>query len=220
MKKSYNPFEAGGDLVKGKVRLLRDIFEPPKKVKSAQSSSKLKQVNSFNSDSILNASSIRLPGTEDRVVVYFTSLRGVRRTFEDCYAVRFIFRAYRVYVDERDVSMDSSYRKELQSLMGEKTVSFPQVFIKGRYIGGAEMIKHLNEVGELRKMLEILPLRERGVFCDSCGDIRFVPCSNCSGSRKVFDEDEGIMKRCLYCNENGLIRCPACLCDNNHQCSR
>ncbi|KAM2791578.1 hypothetical protein PS2_003347 [Malus domestica] len=31
--------------------------------------------------------SIRLPGTDNRIVVYFTSLRGVRRTYEDCYAV-------------------------------------------------------------------------------------------------------------------------------------
>ncbi|OMP00913.1 hypothetical protein CCACVL1_03255 [Corchorus capsularis] len=30
------------------------------------------------------------------------------------------------------------------------------------------------------------------------------------GSRKVFDEDEGLLKRCLECNENGLIRCPEC----------
>jgi hypothetical protein len=26
----------------------------------------------------------------------------------------------------------------------------------------------------------------------------------------LFDEDEGVLKRCLECNENGLIRCPDC----------
>ncbi|MEI4856002.1 glutaredoxin domain-containing protein, partial [Klebsiella pneumoniae] len=65
------------------------------------------------------------------MVVYFTSLRGVRRTYEDCYAVRMIFRGLRVYVDERDVSMDSGFRRELQRAMKEKAVTLPQVFVNG-----------------------------------------------------------------------------------------
>jgi glutaredoxin domain-containing cysteine-rich protein 1 len=56
----------------------------------------------------------RLPGAEDRIVVYLTSLRGIRRTFEDCNAVKMILKGFRVWVDERDVSMDRAYRKELQ----------------------------------------------------------------------------------------------------------
>ena len=52
--------------------------------------------------------------------------------------------------------------------------------------------------------------RQPGLVCGSCGDVRFVPCGNCSGSRKVFDEEEEVLKRCLECNENGLIRCPDC----------
>uniref|UniRef100_A0A803MYB6 Glutaredoxin domain-containing protein n=1 Tax=Chenopodium quinoa TaxID=63459 RepID=A0A803MYB6_CHEQI len=176
---------------------------------------KLRPAKSFSSDfkdcwSILDVSTIRFPGTEDRVVVYFTSLRGIRRTREDCDAVRMIFRAYKVFVDERDVSMDAAYRKEIQGLLGEKNVTLPQVFIKGRYVGGVELIRQWNETGELRKILQSLPTRDRRFVCDSCGDVRFLPCSNCSGSRKIFDEDEEVMKRCLECNENGLIRCPEC----------
>ena len=106
--------------------------------------------------------------------------------------------------------MDSEYRKELQSVLGDKNVGLPQVFMMGRYVGGAEVIKHLFESGELAKILEGFPVREPGCVCETCGDVRFVPCSNCSGSRKVFDEDEDMMKRCLECNENGLIRCPDC----------
>lgn len=143
-------------------------------------------------------------------MVYFTSLRGIRSTFQDCYAVRMILKGYRIYVDERDVSMDCSYRKELQNVMRAKNVSLPQVFVRGRYLGGADVVKHLNEVGELRKILTGFP-RENGSLCSSCGDIRFLPCSNCDGSRKVYDEDEDIMKRCPICNENGLVRCPVCL---------
>ncbi|XP_043690966.1 uncharacterized protein At3g28850-like [Telopea speciosissima] len=152
----------------------------------------------------------RLPGTEDKIVVYFTSLRGIRRTYEDCCAVRNIFRGFRVSVDERDISMDSAYRRELQNVLGEKTFSLPQIFIRSRYIGGAEEIKQLHEMGDLIKLLEGFPLRDPRFVCESCGDARFVPCLNCNGSRKVFDEDEEQLRRCPECNENGLIRCPSC----------
>lgn len=146
-------------------------------------------------------------------MLYFTSLRGIRRTYEDCYSVRMILRGFRVWVDERDVSMDCCYRKELMSVLGEKSmknVTLPQIFIRGNYVGGAEVIKQLCEVGELGKILEGFPKTKPGFVCESCGDVRFMPCGNCSGSRKVFDEDEGLLKRCLECNENGLVRCPNC----------
>lgn len=113
-------------------------------------------------------------------------------------------------MDERDISMDSAYRKELQNLLGQKNASLPQVFIRGRHIGGADMIKQIHEVGDLAKMLKGLPMRPPGYICEECGDVRFIPCLNCNGSRKIFDEDEDLIKRCLECNENGLIRCSTC----------
>ncbi|KAL5565015.1 hypothetical protein UlMin_028179 [Ulmus minor] len=216
--KFYNSIESvryTSNSIKGKVKKLCSIFEtakpalPSSEEHQSHSTSKLKPTKSIGPD-LRSSSTIRLPGTEDRIVVYLTSLRGIRRTYEDCYAVRMIFRGFRVWVDERDVSMDSAYRKELQSLFGEKNVGLPQVFIRGKLVGGAEVIKQLFETGELAKILEGFPIRQPGFVCDSCGDVRFAPCSNCSGSRKVFDEDEGTLKRCLECNENGLIRCPDC----------
>ncbi|KAL2326379.1 hypothetical protein Fmac_025437 [Flemingia macrophylla] len=204
----------------GVVRRLCNFFESPKPKPSSSESPKLRPSKSIeNTDSpaksLDNASAIRLPGTEDRIVLYFTSLRGIRRTFEDCYAVRMIFRGFRVWVDERDVSMDANYRKELISaLLGENRrkghVALPQVFIRGRHVGGADVIRHMFEVGELEKVLEGLPRTKGGFVCESCGDVRFAPCGNCCGSRKLFDEDEGVLKTCLECNENGLIRCPDC----------
>lgn len=212
------------------VKRLCSFFESAKS--SSSEHQKLKPSKSIeNSDpsvksldspakSIDSSPAIRLPGTEDRIVLYFTSLRGIRRTYEDCYAVRMIFRGFRVWVDERDISMDANYRKELMSvLFGENNnnnnkkkghVVLPQVFIRGRHVGGADVIKHMWEVGELEKVLEGLPRTKGGFVCESCGDVRFAPCGNCSGSRKVFDEDEEVLKRCLECNENGLIRCPNC----------
>lgn len=208
--------------MKGKVKKLCTLFETPKPPKPGpaeppkqlqiQPSNKLRPAKSFGPEyNRFSLSNIRLPGTEDRIVVYFTSLRGVRRTYEDCYAVRMIFRGFRLWVDERDVSMDAEYRKELQNVFGEtKNMSLPYVFIRGRYMGGADTIKQMFETGELARVLEGFPRRAPGFVCEACGDVRFILCGNCSGSRKLFDEDEGVLKRCFECNENGLIRCPDC----------
>ncbi|GMI73245.1 hypothetical protein like AT5G13810 [Hibiscus trionum] len=209
------------DSVKGKVQKLRSLFESGK---SPSSSSNLPSTKEPASKPLLRTTksmalssgfinpTIRLPGTEDRIVVYLTSLRGIRRTYEDCYAVRMIFRGFRLWVDERDISMDAAYKKELQSILKVKDVTLPQVFIKGKYIGGADVIKSMFEMGELAKVLDDFPRRQPVFVCNACGDVRFVPCGNCNGSRKMFDDDEGLLKRCFECNENGLIRCPSC-CD-------
>ncbi|KAK9068845.1 hypothetical protein SSX86_012961 [Deinandra increscens subsp. villosa] len=205
------------DSIKGKVRNLCNIFEARRRPKGPNPSpsdpqfqSKLKPEKSISVSN--EPPSIQLPGTEDRIVVYFTSLRGIRRTYEDCYAVRMILKCFRVFIDERDVSMDSAFRKELLSVLGEKQISLPQVFIKGKYVGGADVIKQLHETGQLAKALKGVAVRSTGPWkvCDGCGDVRFVPCANCNGSKKVFEEDEDELKRCPNCNENGLIRCPAC----------
>ncbi|KAJ0243453.1 hypothetical protein HA466_0195060 [Hirschfeldia incana] len=223
--KFYNPVETVVESsLKGKVKNLCRLFEGSKSSSSKPTSTappdplqKQKSNKSVLSESrlspflSLNNSVIRLPGTEDRIVVFFTSLRGIRRTYEDCYSVRMIFRGFRVWIDERDISMDSAYKKELQIAMGEKrSVSLPQVFIMGKHVGGADVVKSLFEIGELAKILKLFPVREPGFVCRCCGDARFIPCSNCDGSRKLYDEDEDRHKRCPECNENGLIRCPDC----------
>ncbi|XWS65344.1 hypothetical protein CRYUN_Cryun05aG0104700 [Craigia yunnanensis] len=160
--------------------------------------------------SSLSESWFRVPRTETTIVLYFTSLRGIRKTYEDCCSVRMIFTGFRVPVDDRDISMDFMFRNELQRLLGGKLICLPQVFIRGKHVGGVEEIKQLNESGELAKLLEGFPVRDSRIVCEACGDARFVPCPNCNGSRKVFDEDEARLRRCPDCNENGLIRCPGC----------
>lgn len=157
------------------------------------------------------------PRGEERVVIYFTSLRGVRKTYEDCCDVRLIFRGYGVRVDERDVSMHQGFRDELYEISGAETHSFgglPSVFVKGRYVGGAEDVRQLHESGELGKLVRGCEKLEGcgggGVACEGCGDVRFVPCDRCFGSCKIFDEDDGVFLRCPDCNENGIILCPVC----------
>uniref|UniRef100_A0A6N2K0E5 Glutaredoxin domain-containing protein n=1 Tax=Salix viminalis TaxID=40686 RepID=A0A6N2K0E5_SALVM len=162
------------------------------------------------SDTLSSKKGTFLNDKDGKIVLYFTSLRGIRKTYEDCCAVRMIFRGFRVAVDERDISMDSTYRKELQSLLKGKAMILPQVFIRGNHIGGVEEIRQLNEAGELAELFEGFPVQDPRLVCEGCGDARFVPCPNCNGSRKVFDEEEEQLSRCTDCNENGLIRCPGC----------
>ncbi|KAJ0245996.1 hypothetical protein HA466_0175920 [Hirschfeldia incana] len=150
---------------------------------------------------------ISLPGAESSIVVYFTSLRVVRPTFEDCRAVTTILRTFPVRIDERDLSMDASFAAELERIFAGKK-DLPCVFIGGRYVGGAEEVKQLHEIGELKKLVQELPRVERGV-CEMCGGYRFVPCDDCNGSHKVYTEKLGF-RTCSTCNVSGLVRCWSC----------
>ncbi|XP_052188566.1 uncharacterized protein At3g28850-like [Diospyros lotus] len=173
---------------------------------------------------------------KERVILYYTSLRGVRKTYEDCCHVRVILKGTGVRVDERDVSMHSGFKEELRELLGGGFASggLPRVFLGKNYIGGAEEIRRMHEEGQLEKLLDCCEMVDDGGagagVCEACGDIRFVPCETCSGSCKIFYEEEEEeeeekeeeeecdrgseygFQRCPYCNENGIIRCPIC-CD-------
>jgi len=162
---------------------------------------------------VKSESVIRIPRAENTIVVYFTSLRVVRHTFEDCKTVLTILGAFRVFVDERDVSMDTVYIEELQRIFGESDKSklnLPRVFIGGSYIGGAEEVRQLHESGELKKYLQGL-LPANACVCEACGGYRFILCQDCYGSHKYYSEKCGF-KSCTSCNENGLVRCPSCSC--------
>lgn len=151
------------------------------------------------------------PRGEDKVVFYFTSLRGVRKTYQDCCALRLILQGLGVDVDERDVWMHLKFREELTNLLGDRGLPVPRLFIKGRYIGGVEEVKQLHEDGLLVRLIEDLPTF--GKFrksCDGCADVRFIPCLTCSGSCKLLDYELDQMIKCFECNENGLIMCPLC----------
>ncbi|KAJ0926386.1 putative glutaredoxin, Thioredoxin-like superfamily [Helianthus annuus] len=156
---------------------------------------------------------ISIPGAEKRVVVYTTSLRVVRPTFEACRTVQSILRGFRVSIDERDLSMDSRFLNELRNLMAEddelkseKTkLTLPTVFIGGRYIGGAEEVRQLHETGELKKIIDGL-LAVSSAVCGGCGGFGFILCDECRGSHKCYSEKGGF-RSCTLCNENGLVRC-------------
>ncbi|CAN4101069.1 unnamed protein product [Withania somnifera] len=147
------------------------------------------------------------------LMIYFTSLRVIRSTFDACKAVRSILSSFSVLIDERDVSMDAGFMEELKTILGtyesEKTkLSLPRVFVGGSYIGGAEEVIQLHEAGELKKYVE--GLTPAGLStCEVCGGDRFILCNDCSGSHRCYTEKGGF-RTCAACNENGLIRCPSC----------
>ncbi|KAI5060725.1 hypothetical protein GOP47_0025145 [Adiantum capillus-veneris] len=151
------------------------------------------------------------PGGKQAVVLYTTSMRGIRKTYEDCLKAREIMKSYGVMVDERDVSMHLEYRNELRELM-QRVVTVPRLFVKGRYIGGGEVIAKLAEDGQLALILEGATRTRcgtEGAACDGCAGAKFVPCLECSGSCKVVNDRKQVV-RCSECNENGLIQCPIC----------
>ncbi|KAL2333436.1 hypothetical protein Fmac_014649 [Flemingia macrophylla] len=158
-----------------------------------------------------SVSHLPLPPDSDRssVVVYYTSLRVVRRTYDDCRAVRSILRGFAVALDERDVSVDEHFRQELQEILGGRRAPLPSVFVGGVYVGGADDVRRLYDGGELHELIGRLP-RAKRVTCDLCGGLRFVVCDECDGSHKVFGEKIGGFRVCSSCNSNGLIRCSAC----------
>ncbi|KAL5998913.1 hypothetical protein ACLOJK_009861 [Asimina triloba] len=151
------------------------------------------------------------PGGADSVVLYTTSLRGVRRTFEDCQRARTVLEGHHVAVDERDVSLHGEYLNELKELVGEG-VCAPRLFLKGRYLGGVEEMVEMNESGRLGELLDWVGVgRALGRrACEGCGGARFVPCLECNGSCKVLGADGKETFRCGDCNENGLVLCPIC----------
>lgn len=189
--------------VKENIFILRDKLEREKE-------GKVLNVARFNP--LNDFPEMCLPGGEDSVVVYTTSLGGVRRTFEDCNKVRLILESHRFVFDERDVSLHGEFLKELREMVGEG-VSVPRMFVKGRYVGGVDEVVKLNETGRLGRILNWARI-ERGVGrlgCEGCGGARFVPCLDCGGSCKILvGDDKNEKERCPSCNENGLVLCPAC----------
>ncbi|XP_051114142.1 uncharacterized protein At5g39865-like [Andrographis paniculata] len=152
-----------------------------------------------------------LPGGPDSVVLYTTSLRGIRKTFEDCNAVRFLLESFRVTYSERDVSMHMEYRDELWRILGGRVVP-PRLFVRGRYVGGADEAVGLHEKGRLQILLQGIPLSPSDCPCRGCAGMRFVLCSDCDGSRKVrLPDGGGVAARCPRCNENGLVKCWVCM---------
>uniref|UniRef100_A0A8C6UFV8 Glutaredoxin and cysteine rich domain containing 1 a n=1 Tax=Neogobius melanostomus TaxID=47308 RepID=A0A8C6UFV8_9GOBI len=151
-----------------------------------------------------------------RIVIYTTSFRVVRTTFERCELVRKIFQNHRVKFVERNIALEADFGKELEERckrVGEPP-SLPVVFIDGHYLGGAEKILGMNESGELQDLLTKIERVQQPQTCQMCGGFAFIPCPTCHGSkmsvfRNCFTDSFKALK-CTSCNENGLQACRNC----------
>ena len=117
---------------------------------------------------------------------------------------------------ERDVSMHLEFREELWRVLGYRAIP-PSLFIRGRYVGGADEVLGLHEQGRLLALLRgAARFRSAGEeACRGCGGVRFVVCWECNGSRKIYhgeeeEEEDACPAQCRHCNENGLVVCPIC----------
>lgn len=149
------------------------------------------------------------PGGEESVVFYTTTLRGIRKTFDDCNMIRFLLDSFKVKYYERDVSMHREYREELRRISVSETEVLPPVlFVKGRCIGGAQRVLSLHEQGKFKVLFDGVPVAG-DKCCRRCDGFRFLMCDGCGGSRRIVSGD-GSRIQCLICNENGLIVCVDC----------
>ncbi|OAY45708.1 uncharacterized protein At5g39865 [Manihot esculenta] len=169
---------------------------------------KTRRIQDEDDDPLLSFEEKCPPGGNDSVILYTTTLRGIRKTFENCNSIRIILESFRVIFYERDVSMDKEFKEELWRVL-ESKVKPPRLFIKGRYIGGAEEILRLHEQGKFRILFKGVPIDHSTRPCEGCAGFRFVVCFHCRGSHRIV-EDDGLSRRCHDCNENGLIICPLC----------
>ncbi|KAM0879190.1 hypothetical protein ACQ4PT_034395 [Festuca glaucescens] len=175
-------------------------------------------------DGKVAAAALGPPGGKRRAVVYFTSLRGVRKTFVDCCSVRSILRSYGVAhrrarrVPSRRLQGRARAAPEADGQRAPRACSST-----GGYLGGAEERAGActRQASWRARWRDATPRR-----CASSGAWRRArpaatsgssPCETCYGSCKIFvedeDEDEGRrVPACPDCNENGLIGCPVCSC--------
>lgn len=205
-KKYYSPL-FDPDLI---ANYEKELSEEEEQIKRIISPTFRNRNRKISSESLLQLFEKKCPpGGQDSVVIYTTTLRGIRKTFEDCNKVRSIIESHQIRIFERDVSMDSGLKEELRALMETKEVKVPIVFVKGRLIGGVDEVMKLEEQGKLEILLEGIPVAA-AEGCQGCGGVRFVLCMECNGSCKVLDVVQKKMVRCGKCNENGLIQCPIC----------
>ncbi|XP_035525612.1 glutaredoxin domain-containing cysteine-rich protein 1 [Morone saxatilis] len=167
-------------------------------------------------ENLPNSNSMELALEFGRIVIYTTSFRVVRTTFERCELVRKIFQNHRVKFVEKNIALDCEYGKDLEERckrVGEPP-SLPVVFIDGHYLGGAEKILGMNESGELQDLLTKIERVQHPQTCQTCGGFAFIPCPMCHGSKmsvfRNFFTDSFKALKCTSCNENGLQPCVSC----------
>ena len=95
----------------------------------------------YHNYTVTNACPLQKRTEEKMIVIYTTSFRGVRTTFEDCKYLISLFYNLRVKIEERDVYINQQYFRELEERL-EGKVTVPQVFISGQHIGVLTLLSY------------------------------------------------------------------------------
>lgn len=80
---------------------------------------------------------------EGKIIVYTTSFRGVRHTYEECKYILTVFHNLRVRVQERDIYAHKFYHRELEERLEgeyEEQLPVPQVYINGQHVGVSRLV--------------------------------------------------------------------------------
>ncbi|CAI9284517.1 unnamed protein product [Lactuca saligna] len=192
----------------GRPRMEAIVQELEKSLKFQEAFDQAKEENSKQKNTLLDFKEICPPGGSNLVILYTTSVKGIRKTSKDCLRVHSLLKSLKFLYQERDIAMHSDFRDELLQMLG-KSAAVPSLFIKGRYIGGAEEVFRLHEQGKFRSLLAEIPLNKSEGPCKRCAGVRSVVCVKCSGSHLMKLAD-GKRTTCTECNKNGLIKCPNC----------
>lgn len=75
---------------------------------------------------------------EGKIIVYTTSIRTVRKTYDDCKYVLGVFHNLRVRIEERDIYINEFHHRELEERLDLKNVlklPVPQIYINGQHVG-------------------------------------------------------------------------------------
>ncbi|XP_023749295.1 probable serine/threonine-protein kinase PBL28 [Lactuca sativa] len=192
----------------GRPRMEVIVQELEKSLKFQEAFDQAKEENSKQKNTLVDFKEICPPGGSNLVILYTTSVKGIRKTSKDCLRVHSLLKSLKFLYQERDIAMHSDFRDELLQMLG-KSAAVPSLFIKGRYIGGAEEVFRLHEQGKFRSLLAEIPLNKSEGPCKRCAGVRSVVCRKCNGSHLMKLAD-GKRTTCTECNKNGLIKCPNC----------
>lgn len=122
---------------RNRVRAGLANFENPKALEKVIIDCSVANCDLFRKRVGLNLHAVLLQVNTERgkVVVYVTSFRGVRATFEECRYVLDLFHNLRIRVVTKDIYMYQFYHRELEERLLGGQSSVPQVFIGGQHIG-------------------------------------------------------------------------------------
>ncbi|KAK9747968.1 hypothetical protein RND81_02G027000 [Saponaria officinalis] len=95
---------------------------------------------------------------ENPVMIYMKGNPEVPRCGFSALAVR-VLREYNVPFSSRSILEDIELKEAVKSYSHWPT--FPQIFIKGEFIGGSDIILNMHQTGELKEKLKDVPTPEK-----------------------------------------------------------